>query len=83
MAEGVTVAPSPNERRAQVIADRLEGSSLSLSDVLEDGEEDDTDLLSALDALVGRCETCDWWFPADELSNWRQCQECEDSREPL
>lgn len=59
--------------RAQVVADHVRGTAMSLTAALEqlgydDGLADDPAFSDALDGHVFECESCGWWCGNDELA---------------
>lgn len=64
------------------IAYELQGTCLSLHEVLErndmDGADNDAEFCARLDELVFCCNDCNWWFEIHEMSDadWICC-ECE------
>lgn len=55
------------------IASELQGSCLSLNEVLErndmDGADGDLDFCASLDSIVFCCESCNWWCEVSEMSD--------------
>lgn len=71
------------ERAQQIVAQML-GTCHSVSHFLEDGEdENDNVLIEAIDAEIFCCASCEWWC---ELSEAREnengddvCEDCDDA----
>lgn len=69
------------EDRAQEIADQLIGTCNMLHNIITLEEQEDTDLLTALDDLAVECVRCGWWVEADDaevIDDEHVCNECLD-----
>lgn len=60
------------QAEAQALADELLGSC----DPLPDHVTEDCDLCEHLDALVIRCEVCDWWVEVYDTDDNVTCTVC-------
>lgn len=68
------------------LAKYLEGTAEGEVDILErlfGADFEDVDLfdlprenLQALDGMVMRCQSCDWWYSASEINEDGACREC-------
>jgi hypothetical protein len=66
--------------RVDAVIAELAGSSRTIESVLADAERNDVAFLSAIDAEIGQCETCDWWVERGELDENETCDDCRDHR---
>ena len=73
------------EDKLITIAEELLGTANDLEDQFYrnglDFYECPTELLSTIDELTMRCETCSWWSESDEMDDNQNCKQCQ-SEEP-
>lgn len=64
------------QRRGAQVAAELLGTCKPLYEVATSAEQDSPDFCRALDAVVSKCEACDWWVDTDEIGDDGYCNEC-------
>lgn len=70
-------------KTAEDIADELQGTCMSMTEVLErhemEGAEDDADFCYGIDSRIFCCELCGWWLEISEMcpdhDEWK-CDDC-------
>lgn len=70
--------------RQQEVVEQLRGTCLDLNTVLSDEEQNDDQMLSAVDDALFCCSRCSWWCDWDELKEGLEgddepvCEDCAD-----
>ncbi len=63
------------QEQAQKLADNLIGTCEGTPEEVFDVDG----LAEALDALIGECDGCGWWYWIDDLNADRMCEDCAES----
>lgn len=74
-----------DQSRVAAIAEALVGTCMTdIDDVTTPEERNDVEFLRAVDAVVFRCECCDWWCDTSEMDDGEEltiCRQCAEEAE--
>ena len=67
-------------KTAEEVSEELLGTCTALTDVVQDGEENDPAFCKELDELIFCCDSCGWWSETGEQDDNGNCESCAESQ---